>query len=250
MLFTTIKRKGEWGIRDCSLNRRVKEASAVRWDLDRDLKQEGLNLAVTQAESFSGRETKLTAESEQQWSCSDSTFLISPLSPGAEMAPQCPTHLPLSTQSFPSCFLSRYALLYCPPVTPAPSTCPSPTWLILPAIWMSTTLQVPDQRPLHLGHFSDTCQSMSTRPDWGVECWVYQSPAVWHWALSLSLSFYSLICKVNAVERTKWDDCKVISLVPDAQWALKNDSCIFISTWPINGSSKFSTHSVLCDNIW
>lgn len=33
MLFATIKRNGQWGIRGCSLNRRVKEASAMRWDL-------------------------------------------------------------------------------------------------------------------------------------------------------------------------------------------------------------------------
>lgn len=74
---------------------------------------------------FQEEETKHAASSERHSSQSDSTVLISLLSPEKQMASWRPTLLPLSTHQLPTCFSSGHTLLYCPLGTRAPSTCPS-----------------------------------------------------------------------------------------------------------------------------
>lgn len=144
----------------------------------------GMSLAVTQAESFSGRGSKghswIWAAIIMLW-LHFSHFTPQSRCTNGSSVPNPPSSLDSAP---PFLLFTRYALLYYPLGTLAPSTCPSSTRLILSAIWMSTTFQVPDQRPLHLGCFSDPCQSLSIGQT-GVWVLSLQSPAVWHWALSL-----------------------------------------------------------------
>lgn len=74
VLFTTIKRKGEWGVMGCSLNRRVKEASAMSWDLGRELKQEELSLAV-----YPGRKLLKQGKQSSQLDLSSNYHALTPL---------------------------------------------------------------------------------------------------------------------------------------------------------------------------
>lgn len=114
-------------------------------------------LYLARQKVFQMEETKHSASSEQHSARSDSTFLISLLSPETQMVPLRSTPLPLSTQPFTSCFSTGHALLHCPHNTLAPQH----TGPLHPvhhphncSFWpfgCQTRLHVPAQRQLLLG---------------------------------------------------------------------------------------------------
>lgn len=95
------------------------------------------------------------------------------------------------------------------PDTLAPSTCPSPTWLpILPNRMTKNPSGASPETTPSGAHFLTPPRAWALGPDRQFEYWLYPPPAMWHWALSSSLSFCFLICKMSTVERIKWNDRK------------------------------------------
>lgn len=76
-------------------------------------------------------------------------------------------------------------------------------------------------------------------PDGGWEPWLTHQPGMQ--GLSSSLRSSSLIGERSTVERERGGDGQVLSLVPDAWWALGHESHLMASTLPTVWSLKLST---------
>lgn len=185
--------RGAGEFRGCSLNRRVKEASEMRWDLGRDLRQEGLSLVISQAESLPGGGNKAHSS---LWAVFSMIWLHFP-----HFTPQ-PRNTNGSSASNSSASLSPappFLLLIRACIAAlSPSTLSITHTTVLLAIWMPNNASGPSPETTSSGvHFLMPARARALAPDGRFEHWVSHSSAAWCWTLSPFLSCYFPRCKMS-----------------------------------------------------